>query len=166
MVLVILKTPMTFFVSASSAPKVKTQNSKIIAIFYAVILTVFAVTQLFWFQDMPGVYESFGFSAVAAVAISGGVAALQVLAIPFLLRMRLSIAFRYLSMAAGWLVAIFWFGIALFLVITMKPVATIGMLGAHTPIMPGWWAVFINLALIIMAVWASWGMWPSSSTKK
>ena len=54
---IILKVLMAFFVSATTATAPKTSNSKTIAIAYAVLLTVFAFTQLFWFEKFPALIE-------------------------------------------------------------------------------------------------------------
>lgn len=157
---------MAFFVLATPAPSPKTTNSKTIAIAYAALLTVFAVTQLFWFEDLPTLFESFGLEPVLAVLSAALIVSLEVLAIPFLLRMRLSHAFRYLSMVCGWLVAIFWTSISLYVMISNTSASTVGFLGSEIPITPGWWAVFMSLALLVMAVWASWGLWPAKTKAK
>ncbi|HRQ87046.1 MAG TPA: hypothetical protein PLY16_02960 [Candidatus Saccharibacteria bacterium] len=157
---------MAFFVSATTAPSPKTTNSKTIAIAYAALLTTFAVTQLFWFENLPTLFESFGFEPVLAVLSAALIVSLEVLAIPFLLRMRLSPAFRYLSMACGWLVAIFWISVSLYVMISGAHVSTIGFLGSEIPITPGWWAVFMSFALLVMATWASWGLWPGKARVK
>ena len=163
---IILKVLMAFFVSATTATAPKTSNSKTIAIAYAVLLTVFAFTQLFWFEKFPALFESFGFEPVLAVLTAALIVSLEVLAIPFLLRMRLSHAFRCLSMVCGWLVAIFWTSISLYVMISNTSASTVGFLGSEIPVTPGWWAVFMSLAILIMAIWASWGLWPAKIKRK
>jgi hypothetical protein len=153
---------MSILVKALPAPRPRTENAKKISLFYAAILVVFAVAQLFTFDEFVRFFSSLNMpiSNAWAYALAPIVIVAEVFALPFLLRMKLSIAFRWFSMMLGWLVAGIWFFVSLW-VVTMQPEAqTVGFLGTAVNLVPGWWAVFASLALGILATWASWGLWP------
>ena len=52
------------------------------------------------------------------------------------------------------------------LAITGPAVSSIGFLGAVVTLEPGLWTVFIALAFGILALWATWGLWPGLFRKK
>lgn len=158
---------MSVFAKATEAPEPKSQDVKRIAIFYAIILIVLAVTQLFTFDKFLVLIQEFGFPGGAGFAyLVGSVLVVsEVFALPFLLRMPLSPLFRWFSMILSWVAAAAWIKISLWLVLTESPVETVGFLGTLVNVMPGWWAVLVSVALGILAAWASWGMWPGKRKK-
>lgn len=152
------------YIKATNAPTPITRESGIVAYLYGVILIIMALSQLFSFDDFLTHFGNFGFpwfSQVVPVVI----VVLEVFAVPFLLRIQLSPLMRVVSMVSGWLVAIGWLKISLWLVLTNNNVSNIGMLGTKVSLIPGWWAVFVSLALLLMSIWASWGMWPLKNIK-
>ncbi len=159
---------MSFFVKAQAATKPRADSAQKIALFYAGILVVFAVAQLFTFDTFIELILSFNlpFGETFSAALVPIVVASEVFALPFLLRMTLSPAFRWVSMMCGWLVALIWLVINGSVVNTYPVVETVGFLGTAINLAPGWWAVFVSLLLGSMAGWASWGMWPASRRKK
>lgn len=158
---------MSFLRKPTPAPTPKTKDVKRIAIFYALLLVILAVAQLFTFEHFLQLLATFGFPGGDQFAYFLGafIVTVEVFALPFLLRMPLSPAFRIFSMICGWLAAAVWLKIALWLALTETAVDTVGFLGTVTDLMPGWWAVFIGFALLILTTWASWGMWPGKSKK-
>lgn len=159
---------MTFFVKPQGAPKPKTDSAKKIALFYAGILVVFAVAQLFTFDTFIELILSFNlpFNETFSAALIPILVASEVFALPFLLRMTLSPAFRWVSMVCGWLVPLIWLIISITVANAYPVVETVGFLGTAFDLIPGWWAVFVSLLLGLMAGWASWGMWPARKAKK
>lgn len=161
---------MSVFVKPTPAPAVKTTNTKTIALFFAIILVVMAVTQLYSFEATLLLFASYNLPLGETI----GAAALPILivfevfALPFLLRMSVSPAFRFLSMIFGWFVGLKWLFISLWVVAFAQPVESIGFIGAIDGItlVPGWWAVLYSIALCILAAWASWGMWPMTRRRK
>lgn len=149
------------------APIPKTNDVKRIATFYAILLVILAVAQLFTFDQFLQLLVSFEFPVGDQFAYLTGalIVLFEVFALPFLLRMPLSPAFRWFSMICGWLAATVWLKIALWLVLTDSTVANVGYLGTVIDLMPGWWAIFIASALGILTIWASWGMWPVKRKK-
>lgn len=153
---------MSIFPHTTPAPTPKTKDASKIAIVYAVILVVLVVAQLFTFDDFLSLVGDFGFPGGIRYAhfIAALLVASEVFALPFLLRMQLSPAFRWFSMILGWLVAIIWTKISIWLVIHEGIANNVGFLGTVVSLQPGWWAIFISIALGVLAAWASWGMWP------
>jgi hypothetical protein len=159
---------MSVFVKSTPAQEPRTANSAKISILYAVILVAFAVTQLFTFEEFLVYIQSVNlpFSEGINYAFVPLLIAAEVFAIPFLLRMRLSLAFRYLSLFLGFVVAIFWVFLSSWVVLSGVSVDSIGFLGTLVPLIPGWWAIFVSLSLGILAAWSAWGLWPGKHTTK
>lgn len=148
------------FVKATPALPSKTADSRTVALVYAAVLVIFSLTQLFWFEAFPQVFESFGVGLLFAPMLAAVIIVLEVAALPFLLRMWLSPAMRWVSMVSGWLVAVGWLKISILAVLYGTTATTVGFLGPEIPLIPGWWAVCFSIGLGILAAWASWGLWP------
>ena len=159
---------MSILVKATPAPPARTKETKQVAYIFAGLLVVLAVTQLFTFDEFIELVPAFNlpFGTGFTYALAPLIVAAEVFAIPFLLRMQLSIAFRWLSMLCGWFVALIWTFISFWIVLTYPPVETVGYFGTIVTLIPGWWAVFVGFALCILAAWTSWGLWPGRRTKK
>ncbi len=153
---------MSFFVQPTDAPKPKSQNVRIVSIITAGVLVVLAVSQLFSFEDFPGVLASLWLPGGDAMArmLAALIVSVEVLAVPFLLSMKLSPAMRAFSMVMGWLVAATWIKLTLWENLTTNAITNVGLLGATVPLPTGWWSVCFALAFGILVAWASWGMWP------
>lgn len=159
---------MSILPKASTATPAKTNESKQVAVVYAVILVVFALAQLYTFDEFIGLIPSLGLpiSEGVAYALAPIIVAAEVFALPFLLRMKLSIGFRWFSMVMGWLVAALWLFITLSVAVHGTGAETIGFLGTAVNLIPGWSTVMVALAMGILAAWASWGLWPAKRSKK
>ncbi|MFZ1249933.1 MAG: hypothetical protein WAR37_00570 [Candidatus Microsaccharimonas sp.] len=153
---------MIFFVKATEAPHPKTKESAQVAILYAGILVVFSLAQLFTFEEFTQIILSYNlpFSQTVNFALGPLVIACEVFAVPYLLRMRLSVAFRWLSMVLGWIVPTFWIFTSVWLVSTNTSASTVAFVGSLGQLTPGYWAIAVSLALAIVAAWSSWGLWP------
>lgn len=158
---------MTFFVSAMPAPKPKTDNVPKIALFLAAIILVMTIAQLFHFEDFVPLVKSFGVPGgdIAAQLLAACIVVFEVAALPFLLRMRLSEAMRFVSMVSGWLAIGLWLAVQIYLNIEHPQAANSGLLGTVLEVAVGWWCVFILAAFGILSTWASWGMWPLTRRK-
>lgn len=159
---------MSIFVKATSAPVPKSPQVKQVAILYALLIVVMAVAQLFTFDTFIELTLSFSLplAGVLVYLVAPLLVVCEVFALPFLLRMSISPAFRVVSMVCGWLVALKWLFITLWLLFTRQSVETVGFLGTIGDLSPGWWAVLFSISLGILAIWSSWGMWPISRSKK
>jgi len=159
---------MSIFVQATKAPTPKTKDVKRIATFFAGVLVVMIVAQLFTFEEFVPLVVDFGFPGGEQLAHfdAAFIIVAELLALPFLLRMSVSPAFRWVSMVSGWLVAATWLKFTVWLVASDSQVNTVGFLGTAIELMPGWWAIFMSIAFGILATWASWGMWPAKHDAK
>ena len=155
---------MNILVHATKAPMPKTRDAKRIAIFYAGILLVMAVAQLFTFDTFLVFFADFGLPGGTQFAYF--LVTTEVFALPFLLRMSVSPAFRWVSMVCGWLAAGIWLGITVWLSSHDGMVNSVGFLGTVVDIIPGAWAVFMSIAFVLLAAWASWGMWPGKQESR
>ena len=147
---------------ATAASKTKNKSVQQIALFYAAIIVVMVVAQLFTFDTFVLLVKEFNFPGGVRSAdfLSALVVIAEVFALPFLLRMPLSKAFRWVSMVSGWLVAGLWLYVSLRLVLQASSVHNVGFLGTVVAITPGWWAILLSVVLGVLATWASWGLWP------
>lgn len=159
---------MSIFVKSTLAPTPKTKDVKTIAYFYAIILLIFALCQLFTFEGFLALLESFWLpgGVTFAHALGGIIVIFEVFALPFLIGMRLSPLARVLSMSFGWLVPFIWLVLGFWINLTVNNISNIGFLGAVVSITPGWWVIFVCIALGILSAWASWGMWPLPAKQK
>jgi len=153
---------MNILVKATPAKKAKTKDSQKIAYMYAGILVIFVVAQLFTFDKFLKLLEDFSLPGGVPIAhLFGGLMVFAgVFALPFLLSFKLSPLMRVFSMVLGWIVPLMWFVLTLWLVLSTNSATNVGFLGTIVKLMPGWWAVFISIALGILAAWSSWGLWP------
>ncbi len=132
-----------------------------VAYLYAGLIVLMVVAQLFSFDGFLGVLATYKlpFTVFSAYMIGALLVSSSVFALPFLLRMTVSEAFRAFSMVCSWLVAIIWILLVGWLASAAPPVETVGFLG-DISLVPGWWMIFVALMLGILAVWSSWGLWP------
>ena len=155
------------FVKASPPTKPKTKDSIKVAYFYAAILAILVLAQLFTFEKFFLLLEDFGLPGGVPVAhlIGGIIVASEVLALPFLLRLSLSPLMRITSMVLGWVVPAAWFKLSVWHLISDSSAVNIGFLGTIVDLSPGWWSVLMSIAMGILAAWASWGLWPVKKRK-
>lgn len=147
-----------------AANPVKSKSVLQISIFYAVILVIFAVAQLYSFDDFIAFITSSQMGL--PLGLAGFIVPLlifsEVFGLAFLLRLPLSVAFRWVSMSLSILSALIWVFLSSWIIFGHKDVATIGFLGTAVDLVPGIWAVSVSLALLILSIWAAWGLWPGT----
>lgn len=153
---------MTFFVLATPAPEPKTDTTPKVALFLAVIILAMTIAQLFHFEAFVPLVESLNLPGGIVVAhlFAACIVVLEVAALPFLLRMRLSKAMRFVSMASGWLAITLWIIVQIYLNIAHPEASNNGLIGTTAEVGVGWWSVFILAFFAVLSAWASWGMWP------
>lgn len=126
-------------------------------------MIVLVLSQLFSFEKFPDVIRALALPGIGdgyAVLLAALIVVAEVLTVPFLLRMRLSLAMRAASMAAGWLTGLWWIFATVWQNLSPDGQASVGFLGATVTAPVGWWAVCLMLGVGILVAWASWGMWP------
>ncbi len=141
----------------------RTYEAGMMALVYAVIIVTTVVAQLFSFEKFIPLLESFSLP-VSGRAVATTIVVCGVLALPFLLRMKLSSGFRWLSMGAGWAVAGIWLFLGIWMNVAEVPIDNAGLLGASVSLVVGWWVVFVALGFGILAAWAAWGLWPGRAS--
>jgi len=158
---------MSLFVSPTKSPAPKTKNITAISLLFVGLLLLMVVAQLFAFEEFAPALSTLELpggeplsSVLAALIVTG-----EVIALPFLLRMRLSPAFRVVSMVASWVVVTFWLAITVWEA-TYAHASSSTLLGSAVPLPVGWWNVCIVVSLGILAAWSSWGMWPLTTKTK
>lgn len=157
---------MKFFVSPEVASKPLTPQSSQVSLLFAGLIALMAVAQLFTFEDFIFLIEDLSLPlALPPLLTASFMVIAEVMALPFLLRMTLSPAFRWLSMALGWLVVVFWLFVSFWIWLQSPQVDTVGFLGAIT-LPPGPWMVLFSISLAILAIWSSWGLWPGRHSAK
>jgi hypothetical protein len=145
----------------------KTKESKTISYAYSIILVSLISCQLLTFDGFSGLLVNFMLPGgiVTAHIISYVIVLSEVLALPFLLRLKLWFVLRYISMIFCWLVPIIWLFLTLWLNLSVNSISNVGFLGTVVQLLPGWWSVCLSLSIGLMAIWASWGLWPNKSSK-
>lgn len=151
---------MIHFAVARPALPPKTRNSVVIGVFLAVILLALAILQLTSYDRFLPLLVSYQIPGVSAPLLNFVIVFLELLAVPFLLQMKLSPAMRFVSMIGGWFVIAIWLAIELWLILAGIPVLNGGLAGANVALPLGWWLVVLVAALGVLDAWATWGLWP------
>ncbi len=157
-------TSMSLFVSATPPPRVKTTNIHAIRLLFAGAIAVSALLQLFAFEDFPERLITVGITPSLAPLLATSLVVSEVFALPFILRLRLSPAFRAFSMVVGWVAVLKLLGVAVLENIYL-PDGLDALFGATLPLPVGMWTICAVLALCVLAGWTSWGMWPFAPKK-
>lgn len=159
---------MIFFVSAIPAPQPKTKNVSKVALLFGGLILIMTIAQLFHFEKFIPLIEDFDLPGgeLTAHLFAASIVTLEVASLPFLLRMYLSPAMRFVSMISGWIVVILWLFVQIYLNLQHSSTENSGLLGVAVPIETGWWVVFMLAGFGIFSAWASWGMWPLERHKR
>ena len=159
---------MSIFGIPTAAPKPQSKESVSMATLYAALLVVMVVAQLFTFEAFLALLGSFGLPGgeVTGYVLGSVLVAAQVFTLPFLLRMTISPAFRWFSLICGGLVADIWLFLTIWVAVTGPAISSIGFLGDVVALEPGLWTIFIAVAFGILALWATWGLWPGLFKRK
>jgi hypothetical protein len=152
------------FAIASPAAAPRTKESAKIAILYAGLLTVMAVAQLFTFEKVIVFFDSL-FVPPAGMLIPTLLVVGEVFALPFLLRMSLSVAFRWVSLGLSILVPVGWVSLSIWAANARIMTGTTGLFGTLDPLGYGAWTISFSLALLLLSLWSAWGLWPKPRRK-
>lgn len=141
------------------AIKKPTQLATISASLYvALFFVVAAALQLFAFESFPGVIESYGspFTGGLAPVLAAAIVCLEILAIPYLLWMKLSRLMRAVSLASGCLALLYWLVIGIWQSITDVEITNAGLFGAKVVLPQGWWLVSYCVVLLVLMSYLTW----------
>lgn len=157
---------MKALVKPTQAPTPYTPQSGQVSLLLAGILTIMVVAQLFTFEDFINTVDDLTLPlGLPSLLVATYITVAEVMALPFLLRMDLSPAFRWLSMALGWVAVLFWLFVSCWVWFFAPEAETAGFLGAIA-LPPGPWMILISAALAILSAWSSWGLWPGRNSTK
>lgn len=133
--------------------KVSTKSIFIIRLILAAYILVILLSQLFTFEKFPSLLTSIGLNIFWANMVAILLVTVEVLALPFLLNMKLLQSFKRLSAGAVLL--------SLVLLLCIEAAALFSgytvFLGATFDLPNGTWSVTLLVALIILAIWALFG---------
>jgi len=151
---------MITFPTAQPAPAIKRRSVQVIALAYATILSIFVVTQLYSFDDFILIIDSLWLPGGIELAqvIAAVIVIVELFALPFLLRMKLSQAFRGFSMGCGWVAAGLWLVANIWVATTTNEISNIGYLGSVIAVEPGLVSWLVAILLVALSVISSWGM--------
>jgi len=153
---------MSILATAYPAKKPRTKEAKQIAWAYAGILAVMAILQVVGFTKFVLIIDSYWLPGGMPFAsfLAAFLIAAELFSVVFLLRLKLSIAFRVFTMGLSWLVPLIWLILTIRAQTTTTSLTNIGILGGYVQVIPGYWAVFVAVGLAILSLWATWGLWP------
>jgi hypothetical protein len=118
------------------------------------LLAVAALAQLFTFEEFPAVLAGYPLPGgyASAILLAALLATVEVLAVPYLVMMRLSPLMQGMSLACGWLSCIVWSVLGL-VHITQAEISNSGLLGATIAISSGWptvlFVIVVSLCLLV-----------------
>ncbi|OYX41433.1 hypothetical protein B7Y94_05100 [Candidatus Saccharibacteria bacterium 32-49-12] len=153
---------MKYPIVATEAPALRHRFVDKIALVYAGFIVVMLLTQLFTFESWLELVVAMDIttSLGGGYLIAGLVVGIELLALPFLLRMYLSPAFRWLSMIFGWLVGALWLFFSQWTMTVTPEFENVGFFGTIVEISPGWWAIVLSFVMLAVSSVIIWGMGP------
>lgn len=159
---------MKIFARVSEPIKPRARGVRAVAILYATILVILIVVQLFNFESYRTLLAELlgqpGGNSTSEI-LSGPIVTVELFALPFLLNMRVSKLMRIVSMALGWVVPVIALGLSLWLLFFPRQGMYESGIGQFMLISSGIISVLVSLGLGVLAVLASWGMWPLEHRK-
>lgn len=157
---------MSVFPKAVDAPKSRAKQAISLSLVQSGVLVVIVLAQLFSFEDYLNIFTSMYLADKSTTyLIASGIVAAEVLALPFLLRLKLSPAMRVFSMILLWVVSITWLSLSIFLPLNQPGLSSTGLLGGLVDVTSSRLAIF-GVIFAILTVINSWGMWPLINNKK
>lgn len=148
-------------VVALPAPKPRSVVTRNVAWVYVAVLTVMALGQLFAFEKFIPLIEKYGVTESIATVLASLIVIIEVFAVPFLLRMRLSLLMRWVGLVFGLLVPVVWIVLSFVAITSGTSVANGGILGAKVSI-GAELQLFVAIVLLGMASYSAYGLWPKS----
>jgi hypothetical protein len=155
------------FPIATNPPAVRSKDAPIIGLFYAFVIVVLAVAQLYSFDDFIGVVQSFALPGGAGFVgfLAAYIVVNEVFSLPFLLRMKVSRLMRAASMLSVAMVGLIWTGISVWLVVGHSVAANVGYLGGVVSVPVDGRAVLVGVEMCLLSGWMIWRMWPFGGRK-
>lgn len=141
---------------SQDAPKLRGKYGAVMGLVAAAIMIGFAVLHLFRIDTfVPELVTALGGNRTLAGLVGGSIVTAEVFAIPFLLRIRLSVLAQYVSGALGVAVPLFWSLLAIWLLGT--PTST-AQLGEFVALPSTWLLVVADIAWLLFAYVTLWSL--------
>lgn len=141
-------------------------TDQLVSLYVALFFVMIVVLQLFTFETFPEVLASYDFVIPmgAYQLLASIVVVLEVLAIPFVLGMKLRPVVGLLSQIAGGMVILGWLSAGLYQAMTSTVIENVGLYGTALSLPQGWWLVsyMLGLAVIFSYVIVKRSPWPAS----
>lgn len=130
------------------------KSTNIPSVVLAGVFVIMAVSQLFKFEEFPGVIKDMWLPMgdTCSYIYASIIVILEVFAVPILLNIKLSWLARITGIISGCLVLAIWIFILLWQNLTINALGNAGLLGATLPMPVGWWTVVVILLVSIFAV--------------
>lgn len=154
------------FARAEKAEKPKKQYVEAIAYFQAIILVVIAFMQLYDLQDFLAILQNLDLGTRSQTYLMGCfIIWAEIFSLPFLLRMKLSFAFRAFSMFLLWSVTIFWLYLSVWLTSSIQDPVESGLLGGIVPVESGIQLFVFAILFGACSINNIWGLRPLKRNK-
>jgi hypothetical protein len=155
-------------ITAVEASKPRSESAKIAGWVYTAILVVMALGQLYAFEKFIPLVAEYGLPGGESTATlyASLIVILEVLALPYLLRMRVSPLFRWMSLVCSVAIAGVWIKLALWAHYTDAVVENSGLLGTKVNVPVGAVSLLASVGLLALALYCAWGLWPVRTRKK
>lgn len=155
-------------IKAAGANPPREKNYVYVAWVYAAILVVMVFVQLFAFEEFVPLIRNYWLESplILTTLVACVIVFMEIFALPFLLRMKLSPLMRWFSMACGVLVAIGWFKFGLISAWYGYAIENSGLLGSKLVVPAGGTLMLIGLGLLLLAGLSAYGLWPHAAAKK
>lgn len=153
------------FAKATLPSKPKNKMYKYAGLVLAGITTAMVVSQLFKFEEFGVLLSEYPVASLFnnSIILAAIIISLEVFSLPFLLRMKISPAFRIVSMFFGWLVAGIWFYLATIVPLVSDMVVEPAMFGGLLTFLPMFAYSLLASLITILTILVSFGMWPKLS---
>ena len=141
----------------------RSETYKRIAWAYAAILVAMAVLQLYAFEDFIPLIQSYdlpGGDGTAAL-VASLIVVFEVFALPFLLRMPLSVLMRWFSLVCALAAASTWLKLSLYAAVSQADTMPSGIFGSKIDIDTGIPLFAISTGMVLLAVASVYGLWPA-----
>ncbi len=150
-------------VVALSAPKPRSNLARNAAWFYAFVLTIMALGQLYGFEKFIPIISDYwlpgGHGTDTLVACL--IVMAEVFALPFLLRMRLSPLMRWVGLASSVIVPAIWIKLSVFSFVQGAPLANGGIVGYAVDVPTMTIQLVLSFFLLALALYTAYGLWPN-----
>ena len=128
------------------------------SLYVAMFFVVAVVLQLFAFEDYPSVIDGYNLPLLTGLSLplAAVIVSLEVLAIPYLLWMKLSPLMRLVSFGSGWLIILYWLAVGMWQSTADFQIGNAGLFGAKVVLPQGWWLVSYSAILLILMAYVTW----------